>query len=118
MREATPLLKALARLSDVTLLDDDAAFAEATRNSPVAVAGTTRIALEVRIDLAAELARLGKEIDRLGGEIARAEAKLGNQSFVARAPSAVVDQERRRVAEFTATMNRLRDQRARLESSP
>jgi valyl-tRNA synthetase len=117
MRAATPLLKALARLSEVTLLDSDAAFAEATRDSPVAVAGATRIALQVRVDVAAELARLGKEIDRLGGEIVRAEAKLGNQSFVARAPAAVVDQERKRVAEFTATMNRLRDQRARLESS-
>jgi valyl-tRNA synthetase len=117
VREATPLLKSLARLSDVAILDDDAAFAHASSDSPVAVVGATRLALHVRIDRAAETARLTKEIDRLGAEIAKASAKLGNDSFVARAPSAVVDQEKRRVAEFTATVNRLRDQRARLESS-
>ena len=114
---ATPLLKALARISEVTVFADDAAFAAATRDSPVAVAGATRIALHVEIDLGAETARLGKEIDRLAGEIAKAHAKLGNESFVARAPAAVVDQERKRVADFTATMSQLRDQRSRLESS-
>ncbi|HEX2539758.1 MAG TPA: valine--tRNA ligase [Caldimonas sp.] len=117
VRAATPLLKALARLSEVTILDSDAAFAEATRNAPVAVAGTTRIALQVRVDVPAELARLSKEVDRVTKEIERALAKLDNESFVARAPSAVVDQERKRVAEFTEMVSRLRDQRARLESS-
>ena len=117
MRAATPLLKSLARLSDVTLFDDDAAFADATRNSPVAVVGATRIALVVTIDVGVETTRLTKEIDRLVGEIAKATAKLGNESFVGRAPAAVVDQEKKRVADFTATVSRLRDQRARLETS-
>jgi valyl-tRNA synthetase len=117
VRSATPLLKSLARVSEVTLFDDDAAFADASSDSPVAVVGTTRVALHVRIDRGAELARLAKEIDRLDGEIAKANAKLGNDRFVGRAPAAVVDQEKRRVAEFTATLNRLRDQRGRLESS-
>ena len=102
----------------MTILDNEAAFAEATRNSPVAVAGSTRIALQVEIDVAAERARLGKEIDRLEGEIAqrRAPSWATRASSPAR-PAAVVDQERKRVAEFTATMSRLQDQRARLESS-
>ena len=115
--EATPLLKALARLSEVTTFDDDAQFADASSDSPVAVVGETRLALHVKIDLAAEVARLSKEIDRLEGEIVKAQAKLGNERFVGRAPAAVVDQEKKRLAEFTATANRLRDQRARLESS-
>jgi valyl-tRNA synthetase len=117
VRAATPLLKALARLSEVTVFDDDAAFAAATSDSPVAVVGATRVALHIRIDRAAELTRHAKEIDRIDGEIAKANAKLGNERFVGRAPPAVVDQERRRVADFTATLSRLRDQRARLESS-
>ena len=117
VRAATPLLKSLARLSEVTLFDDDAAFADASRDSPVAVVGATRIALHVKIDLAAETTRLTKEIDRLVAEIAKAHAKLGNESFVGRAPAAVVDQEKKRVADFTATASRLRDQRARLASS-
>ena len=117
MREATPLLKSLARISEVTLFADDASFAEASSESPVAVVGATRLALHVKIDREAEAARLGKEIDRLAGEISKANAKLANESFVGRAPAAVVDQERKRVADFTATVNRLRDQRARLGSS-
>ncbi|MGZ5184527.1 MAG: valine--tRNA ligase [Caldimonas sp.] len=113
---ATPLLKALARISEVTVFDD-AGFAAATHDSPVAVAGATRIALHVEIDRAAEIARLTKEIDRIDGEIARQNAKLGNESFVAKAPAEVVAQFKQRVADFTATMTRLRDQRTRLESS-
>ena len=112
---ATPLLTALAQLSGVTVFDD-AGFAEATRDSPVAVIGSTRIALHIEIDRGAEVARLAKEIERIGGEVAKANAKLGNESFVAKAPAAVVDQERKRVAEFTVTASRLRDQLVRLES--
>ena len=84
----------------------------ATRPSPWPV--RTRIALHVEIDVAAETVRLSKEIDRLAGEIAKSEAKLGNANFVARAKPEVVDQERKRVVDFTATLSRLRDQRERL----
>jgi len=113
---ATPLLKALAQVSEVTVFDD-AGFAAATADSPVAVVGGNRIALHVEIDRTAEIARLTKEIDRIDGEIAKQNAKLGNESFVAKAPAEVVAQFKQRVAEFSATMSRLRDQRARLESS-
>jgi valyl-tRNA synthetase len=71
----------------------------------------------VEIDRAAEIARLTKEIDRLDAEIGKQNAKLGNESFVAKAPPEVVSQFKQRVADFSATMSRLRDQRARLESS-
>ena len=72
------------------------------------------MALHVAIDVAAERDRLRKEIDRLGGEIIKATAKLGNESFVARAPAAVVEQERTRVADFSATRQRLEEQAQRL----
>ena len=115
-REAATLLQALARLSEVRVLDD-AAFAEATRTAPVAVQGALRLALHVEVDLAAETARLDKEIARLDSEIAKAEGKLGNESFVARAPAAVVEQERARLADFRQALDRLRDQRTRLAPS-
>lgn len=111
---ATPLLKALARLAEVRVFDDEAAFAAATQAAPVAVAGATRLALHVEIDVEAERERLGKEITRLEGEVAKANAKLGNESFVARAPAAVVQQERERLDGFTQALARLRDQRDRL----
>ena len=117
VESAAPLLKALLRLSDVRVLADEAAFAAATEAAPVAVVGDTRVALHVEIDVAAEQARLSKEITRLEGEIVKAQAKLGNQSFVARAPAAVVQQEQQRLDGFTQALGRLRDQRDRLGPS-
>jgi valyl-tRNA synthetase len=115
--EAAPLLEALAKLSDVRRFDDDAAFAAATRVTPVAVVGDVRVALHIEIDVQAELTRLKKETDRLEAEIAKAQAKLANERFVARAPAVVVDQEKRRLAEFTQTLRRLQDQASRLATS-
>jgi valyl-tRNA synthetase len=114
VRSATTLLQGLARHSEVRALADEAAFTAATHSAPVAVSGEVRLALEVRIDVAAESARLAKEISRLEGEIAKADGKLGNASFIERAPAAVVAQERARLAEFRQALDRLRDQRARL----
>lgn len=117
LREAAPVLTALAKLAEVQVFDDEAAFAQATQALPVVVRGPSRLALHVEIDVAAERERLGKEIARLEGEITKANAKLGNESFVARAPAAVVAQERQRIADFTATRDRLRDQLERLGPS-
>ena len=114
---ATPLVRALARHDEVRVAASEAEFAAATLRSPVAVVGELRIALLVQVDIAAEGARLDKEIARLTAEVARAEGKLGNASFVERAPAAVVAQERARVADFRQALERLRDQRARLEPS-
>ncbi|MDE2077679.1 MAG: valine--tRNA ligase [Burkholderiales bacterium] len=111
--KAAPILKALGKLSEVKVLDD-AAFAEATTMAPVAVQGEARLALHVEIDVEAEKARLSKEVARLEGEIAKAHAKLSNESFVARAPAAVVEQEKARVADFGATLARVKEQLQRL----
>ncbi len=114
--EAAPLLQALARVSQVRVLEDEAAFVQATRAAPVAVVGELRLALEVSIDPAVEHARLSKEIARIEGEIGKTRAKLDNSSFAQRAPAAVVDQERQRLDDFTLTLARLQDQADRLAS--
>ena len=116
VQSAAPVLKALARLADVQLLADEAAFAAATQAAPVAVNGELRLALHVQIDVAAEIARQQKEVARLTSEIAKADAKLGNESFVARAPAAVVEQERARLADFRQALARLEEQLAHLKS--
>ena len=114
VRGVAPLLQALAKLSEVQVFDDEAAWAQAAQAAPVAVVGETRLCLHMEIDVAAEKARLGKEVARLEAEIAKAQGKLGNAAFVAKAPPAVIEQEQKRVADFGATLARLRDQLARL----
>ena len=114
MRRYAAVLQGLAKLSEVKVFDDEASWAAAAQAAPVAVVGEARLCLFMEIDVAAEKARLTKEAARLEGEIAKANGKLSNEAFVAKAPAAVLEQEKKRVADFSATLTRLRDQLARL----
>ena len=70
--------------------------------------------LKVEINVAAEKARLDKEIARLQAEIGKANGKLSSPNFVERAPAAVVEQERQRLAQFGAMLEKVQGQRAKL----
>jgi len=102
-------ISSLAKLSEVQVVTDlpegDAA---------VAIVGAYKLMLKVEIDVAAERERLDKEIARLQGEVAKTLAKLSNASFVDRAPAAVVEQERKRMEEFSTTLAQLKTQRGKL----
>lgn len=108
------VLKNLAKLSDVKVFSDEAIWQAEAQSAPVSVVGDARLALFVEIDVEAEKARLGKEAKRLEGEIAKASGKLNNEAFCAKAPAAVLEQERKRVADFGATLARIQEQLARL----
>ena len=100
------------------MLADEAAFAAATRErAGGGAAARCGWRCTSRSTSPPNSARLAKEIARLEGEIVKAEAKLGNESFVARAPAAVVEQERARLADFRQALDRLRDQQGRLAAS-
>ncbi len=114
IRAHAPVLQALAKLSEVKVFDDEAAWAAAAQAAPVAVVGDARLALFMQIDVAAEKARLGKEAARLEGEITKANGKLSNQAFVAKAPPAVIEQEQKRLADFGAALDKIRQQLVRL----
>ena len=102
-------LQALAKLSDVQVV-----VALPDSPAPVSVVGSVKLMLQVEVDIAAERERISKEVARLDGEIAKANTKLGNESFVARAPAAVVAQEQERRAGFAQTVEKLREQLAKL----
>ena len=115
MTDVSPVLKALAKLNEVKVFDDEAEWAAAAQAAPVAVVGEARVCLHMEVDVAAEKIRLGKEAMRLEGELVKVHAKLGNETFVAKVPPAVLEQERKRLTEFTATLEKIRDQLARLK---
>jgi valyl-tRNA synthetase len=110
-----PVLQALAKLSEVKVFKAEAEWVAAAQAAPVAVVGTARLCLHMEIDLDAEIARLSKDETRLEGEIAKANSKLSNEAFVAKAPPAVIEQEKKRVAEFSATLAKVKEQLARLK---
>jgi valyl-tRNA synthetase len=109
-----PVLQALAKLNEVKIFDSEAAWQTAAEASPTAVVGEARLCLHMEVDKAAEKIRLGKEATRLEGEIAKAHAKLANEAFVAKAPAQVLELERKRVADFSAALAKLREQLVRL----
>ena len=114
MQSAAPVLQALAKLSEVKVFESEAEWAAAAQAAPVAVVGEARLCLFIEVDVAAEKIRLTKEAARLEGEIAKATGKLSNEAFVAKAPPAVIEQEKKRVADFTATVEKIRQQLQRL----
>ncbi len=69
------------------------------------------------IDLAAERARLSKEIDKLAGEIGKIDAKLGNAGFVAKAPPEVVEEQRERRSEADQALAKLRQALERIKAA-
>ncbi len=105
-----PYLQALAKLSEVQIVDT---LPESP--APVSIVGTVKLMLKVEIDVAAERERISKEITRLESEIAKANSKLSNESFVARAPAQVVAQEKERLVNFGATLEKLREQFTKLQ---
>jgi valyl-tRNA synthetase len=111
LQACLPYVQALARLSEVSVVAELPAA-----DAPVAIAGGARVMLKVEIDVAAEIERLSKEAVRLDGGIIKADAKLGNASFIERAPAAVVEQEKKRLAEFEAKLKEIRAQLAKLKS--
>ncbi len=69
------------------------------------------------IDVAAESARLKKEIDKISKEIGQLDAKLSNEKFVSRAPEHVVEEQRERKSEAEATATRLSQALDRLQAA-
>ena len=96
LRDADAYFCRLAGASESRVIGDAACITEKTV-SAVTAAGTLYIPLGDLVDFAKEIARLEKEMDHIRKEIARAEGKLSNQGFLAKAPAALVEQEKEKL---------------------
>jgi valyl-tRNA synthetase len=114
LKKASPYLTALAKLSEVKIYDDESALEKDAPDAPMALVGNLKLLLKIEVDVADERIRLSKEIERLANEITKARSKLGNESFVARAPEEVVAQEKQRLAGFEQNHEKLVAQLDRL----
>jgi valyl-tRNA synthetase len=115
LEEITPVFKALAKLTEVKIFNTITAWELAIGAAPIAVVGDLRMCLFMQIDIKVEMARLEKESTRLQTEISKASSKLLNEAFLAKAPPAVIEQEKNRLQEFSITMEKINDQITRLK---
>lgn len=107
-------LQKLAKLDTVTWLNagDEAPM------SATALVGDMEVLVPMAglIDKDAEIARLQKEIDKATKDLERIEGKLSNDSFVAKAPEAVVAKERGKCDDLKLMVSKLEEQKASIES--
>ncbi len=98
----------LARLESVTVLDQGQEAPE----SATALVGEMQILIPMAglIDKEAEIERLEKEIGRIRDNVARIDNKLANANFVERAPAAVVEKEREKLADQRTALEQLEQQ--------
>lgn len=112
VRRHEPQLRNLARLDDIAFVDS----ADDVHGAATALVGqlTILVPLEGLIDMAAERARLDKQLQRAADDRRRSQQKLANPKFVANAPADVVNRERERAAALDERLAQLSEQRARL----
>ena len=106
--QTTPWPELIGKLGNVSAI---ANVGEADATAAKFIAGTTtyEVPLADMIDTEAERAKLAKEIDYLNGFKASIEKKLSNERFVAKAPAAVVEGERKKLADAEAKIAQLTD---------
>jgi len=106
--ETAALLKKLTKVTDIRWLAPE----ETPPPNALALVGDLKIMVPLAglIDVEGERARLQKEIDRQQGDLKRIEGKLGNESFVSKAPEAVVAREKQKAEEARSALAVLGEQ--------
>jgi valyl-tRNA synthetase len=112
--ENQQFLSALAKLESITVLADD-------DNGPLsatAVVGDLSVLIPMAglIDKEAELARLAKAIDKLEKDADRTRGKLSNEKFVSKAPEAVINKEKAKLADAESALTKLAEQMTQISA--
>lgn len=107
-------LSSLAKLESIEVLADDVQAPA----SASAVVGDLSVLIPMAglINKDAELARLDKAIDKLEKDAAKTRGKLGNENFVSKAPAAVIDKEKAKLAEAESTLAKIIEQKAQISA--
>jgi valyl-tRNA synthetase len=100
VRTADPLPEFVSRLARVEAADGGSA-------DPIASVGAVQILASPEIDAEAVATRLARRREELRSEVARAEGKLANEKFVARAPAELVEEERAKLERYRAELEEL-----------
>jgi valyl-tRNA synthetase len=111
--EHASLLQRVGRVESVTLLTDG----EEPPAAATALIDELRLLVPMKgmIDVDAERTRLGKQLDKVQADLARARSKLDNPNFVNNAPADVVTQEKQRAADFERQIAQLSEQLEKLD---
>jgi valyl-tRNA synthetase len=114
LQENRQFLMTLAKLEDITWLADQ----QETPLSATALVDQMEILVPMAnlIDKEAEIARLGKEIDKLVKEVSRLSGKLGNANFVDKAPAEVVAKEQQKLTVQQQAQSKLEEQLASIKA--
>lgn len=106
--DAKAFLDKLSKLESVTVLKDG----EQAPASATALVGEMEVLIPMAglIDKEAELARITKAMDKVEKDVARTRGKLGNEKFVGKAPEAVIEKERTKLAEGEKQLEKLKEQ--------
>ncbi|GAA0788496.1 MULTISPECIES: valine--tRNA ligase [Pseudomonadati] len=107
-----PFFASLAKLESMTILNEG----ETAPMSTTQLIGNMELLIPMAglIDVAAEMARIDKQLEKLSQEVSRIEGKLSNQGFVAKAPAAVIDKEREKMTSLSRDIEKLNEQKTEL----
>ncbi|MDP5145812.1 valine--tRNA ligase [Shewanella sp. ULN5] len=107
-----PFFASLAKLESMTILNEG----ETAPMSTTQLIGNMELLIPMAglIDVAAEMARIDKQLEKLSQEVSRIEGKLSNQGFVAKAPAAVIDKEREKMTGLSRDIEKLNEQKTEL----
>ena len=113
--ETYPFFLRLASASEVDVAESFGGAISADNAAQIVTdAATIYLPMNELIDTAKEKERLTKELAKIEGEIARLNGKLSNAGFVAKAPAAVVENERAKLSKYVETADGIRAALAKL----
>lgn len=113
MSENENFLSALAKLESISVLNDG----DTPPMSATALVGEMEVLIPMAglIDKDAELARIKKSLDKLAKDLDRVANKLNNESFVSKAPAAVIEKEKAKLDELSVSKSKLEQKYKEIE---